>query len=387
MKTTNKNTQSNTQKAIAQLYTGKIDSMSIKLFVILFLLSGVLFLSGCKITTGSQEIPPTTIKLGQGDFNPVKIYERDGPAVVTIIGAEDNKALDQGSGFLISEDGKIITNAHVVLDEANEPVKQIFIEFSNGQRSEAKALQIDPDIDLAVLEADYPDNVSPLTLSKRTQFLPGEPVAAIGSPFGEAQSLSTGIVSAVDRNVESLTKFSIPNAIQTDASINPGNSGGPLIDSQGEVIGVNQQIISKSGGNDGVGYAIPAAAVEKLMRAVAAEKDNEHTYIGLTTQEVWKELGAELNIPSGSLLIADILPNSPAGKAGLKGGNSIIYFQGSQIATGGDALVRIDGKRLKQADDLSTILDTKSPGDKVRLTIVRNGKKKNIKITLSSRPA
>ncbi len=216
-----------------------------------------------------------------GGFDPAQIYERLSPGVVTIISIfdggssilEDGGEGGQGSGFVLDERGYVATNAHVVTTEADGGrAEQVFVEFSDGNRLAAEIVGADPNADVALLKVD-PEGLSltPLALGASNSIAVGEPVAAIGSPFGERQSLTIGVVSATDRNIRSLTRFAIGNAIQTDAAINPGNSGGPLLDGQGRVIGINAQIKSQSGGGEGVGFAIPVDAVRRSLRELRAE--------------------------------------------------------------------------------------------------------------------
>ena len=214
----------------------------------------------------------------KGGFDPAQIYDRLSPGVVTILSVFDGGAslLDsggeggQGSGFVLDGDGYIATNAHVVTSDSGARAKQVYVEFSDGNRVEAKIVGVDPNADVALLKVD-PQGLSltPLKLGVSHRIAVGEPVAAIGSPFGERQSLSIGVISAIDRNIESLTRFQIGNAIQTDAAINPGNSGGPLLDAHGRVLGINAQIKSQSGGGEGVGFAIPVDAVRRSLQRAA----------------------------------------------------------------------------------------------------------------------
>ena len=217
----------------------------------------------------------------KGGFDPAQIYDRLAPGVVTILSLFEGGAsiLDdggeggQGSGFVIDGEGYIATNAHVVTSDSGGRAEQVFVEFSDGNRVEAKIVGVDPNADVALLKVD-PSGLSltPLRLGVSHGIVVGEPVAAIGSPFGERQSLSIGVISAIDRNIESLTRFQIGDAIQTDAAINPGNSGGPLLDAHGRVLGINAQIKSQSGGGEGVGFAIPVDAVSRSLRELRAQR-------------------------------------------------------------------------------------------------------------------
>ncbi len=216
-----------------------------------------------------------------GGFDPRQIYERLSPGVVTVISIFDGNGFQvgedgsggQGSGFVLDGQGYVATNAHVVTEEDElDRAEQVYVEFSDGNRVEADIVGVDLNADVALLKVD-PGGLSltPLRLGSSHDISVGEPVAAIGSPFGERQSLSVGVVSAVDRNISSLTRFGIGDAIQTDAAINPGNSGGPLLDAKGEVLGINAQIKTDSGGGEGVGFAVPVDAVRRSLDELRAE--------------------------------------------------------------------------------------------------------------------
>jgi S1-C subfamily serine protease len=213
-------------------------------------------------------------------------------------------------------------------------------------------------------------------------------VAAIGSPFGEDQSLSIGVVSATNRTVEGLTNFGIDNAIQTDASINPGNSGGPLLDSKGQVIGINEQIASSSGSNSGVGFAIPVTSVRYSLDQLKANGKVEYAFLGVTSESLYPQLAEHLSIDSKSgALITDVVNGSPADKAGLHGSTGETTFQLQHIKTGGDVVIAVDGKPVFQNNDLSELIAAHKPGDTVTLDILRDGHPASVQVTLGSRPA
>lgn len=354
--------------------------------LLLGLLLPALLLSGCVAAERGSNKETIVVRTEEGGFNPVKIYQEDSPAVVTVL-ALGAGASGQGSGFLVSRDGKIVTNAHVLTGlDGRRVASKIYIEYKSKARKSARVLLVDRNSDLALLKAEVPGGVDPLQLSERRRFLPGEPVAAIGSPFGQSQSLSTGIISAVGRSVQSLTNFTIDNALQTDASINPGNSGGPLLDSAGEVIGINQQIQTQSGGNDGVGYAIPVSALQRLLRAAEQGEEVEYAYLGVASQDVWADLAKKLQVPFPSALIAEVVDGGPAQEAGLRGGERRIMFQGGQVAIGGDVLLSIDGQRVGGASDVAEAITSRSPGDEVEIVYYRDGKKRSTVVTLGRRP-
>jgi S1-C subfamily serine protease len=216
----------------------------------------------------------------------------------------------------------------------------------------------------------------------------GQPVAAIGSPFGEQQSLSSGIVSATNRSVRSLTQFQIEGAIQTDASINPGNSGGPLLEAGARVVGINQQIETNSGANNGVGFAVPVSAVKRSLAQLERKGSVEYAYIGVSTQALYPQLAAKLGLDTdhGGLL-AEVIPGGPADDASLKGGDEKVRFQGIPYQAGGDTILAVDGRQVVEPDDLARYISNFQPGEKVKLDVLHgNGDRETVEVTLSKRP-
>jgi S1-C subfamily serine protease len=353
--------------------------------------------SGTTDTTTEQVV----VQSGDGDFNAAGIYERAAPAVVTVLSIFGENAsplgggAGQGSGFVISDEGEIVTNAHVVTTGGAgngggrlKPANQVFVEFSDRNRLEAEIVGYDGDADVALIEVDPSGlDLKSLQLSDRNEYAVGEPVAAIGSPFGEEQSLSLGIISATDRSIQSLTQFTVDNAIQTDASINPGNSGGPLLDGQGDVIGVNQQIETSSGTNSGVGFAIPVSAVNYSLEQLRENGSVDYAYLGVTTQAVWPQLADHLDLDTETgALISEVVPDGPADDAGLNGADGEETFQGAPIETGGDVIVAVDGQRLETESDLAELISRQRPGQTVTLEILRDGGSEEIDVELEPRP-
>jgi S1-C subfamily serine protease len=353
-------------------------------------------------SNGAQQV---VVQAGSGDFNPAQIYKDVSPGVVTIISVFDTSgnsilgsgsSAGQGSGFVVDKDGDIVTNAHVVtsgghLNGGGTPreAKQVFVEFGDRNRVPAQIVGFDADADVALIKVD-PDGLDlrPVPLSDRSAFAVGEPVAAIGSPFGETQSLSIGVISAINRTVEGLTNFGIDNAIQTDASINPGNSGGPLLDAKGEVIGINEQIASSSGSNSGVGFAIPVTSVRYSLDQLKADGKVEYAYLGVTSESLYPQLAEHLNLDTDSgAMITDVVNGSPADDAGLKGSTGEDTFQLQQVKTGGDVVLAVDGQPVLENNDLSKLVARHKPGDTVTLEILRDGNKQDVDVTLGSRPA
>jgi S1-C subfamily serine protease len=344
------------------------------------------------------EAPPQVprelaIETGSPGFNAAAIYREVSPGVVTIrsvFGGSEGGA--EGSGFVLDPNGEIVTNAHVVTEEESDggraPAKEVFVEFSNRNVLEAQILGFDPFADVALLKVEpegFP--LHPLEFGNDAELEVGEPVAAIGSPFGEQRSLSVGVVSATDRAVKSLTQFEIEGAIQTDASINPGNSGGPLLESEGRVVGINQQIETNSGANDGVGFAVPTTAIERSVEQLREKGHAEYAYIGVSSQPLYPQLAHELGIDSEfGALVARVVPGGPADKAGLQGADGSIQFQAAEYETGGDVIVEVEGHKIVQPDALIRAVGEKEPGEKLQLTILRDNKRKTIDVTLGKRP-
>jgi S1-C subfamily serine protease len=336
----------------------------------------------------------------EGGFDAGEIYNRLSPGVVTVISLFDGGPLlgddegegGQGSGFVLDGQGYVATNAHVVTTgraPRDRRAKEVFVEFSDGNRVKARIIGDDPNADVALLKVNPRGlSLTPLRLGSGRGLDVGEPVAAIGSPFGERQSLSVGVISALDRNIESLTAFQIGNAIQTDAAINPGNSGGPLLDSRGRVLGINAQIRSRSGGAEGVGYAIPVDAVRRSLRELREDGRVDYGFLGVTSQSLYPQLAERLGLDGrNGALIVDVQDGSPAEDAGLKAGDRKIEFQGSRnIPEGGDVIVAVDGRELTRRDDLADLISAKSAGDEVELEVIRGDDRRTVKVELGKRP-
>ena len=293
-------------------------------------------------TTTTEQV---VVQGSNGDFNAAEIYERAAPGRGhgdldlrrrrrRASAAEAPARARASSSPTTARSSPTPTwsprAARATAAASRSEANQVFVEFSDRNRVPAEIVGFDPDADVALIKVDPEGlDLTPLPLSDREEYAVGEPVAAIGSPFGERQSLSIGIVSAIDRSIESLTAFSIDNAIQTDASINPGNSGGPLLDGKGEVIGINQQIETQSGSNSGVGFAIPATAIRYSLDQLREDGEVEYAYLGVSTQGVYPQLADELDIDSDTgALISAVVPGGPADKAGLQGSDGEQTFQG-----------------------------------------------------------
>jgi S1-C subfamily serine protease len=336
-----------------------------------------------------------------GGFDPAAIYDRLSPGVVTILSLfeggpsllDDGGEGGQGSGFVLDGDGYIATNAHVVTtDRGDSTVRadEVFVEFSDGNRVAARIVGHDPNADVALLKVEPAGlSLTRLRLGHSESISVGEPVAAIGSPFGERQSLSIGVISALDRTIQSLTQFEIGDAIQTDAAINPGNSGGPLLDAEGRVIGINAQIKSQSGGGEGVGFAIPVDAVRRSLQELRDKGRVDYGYLGVETLTIWPQLAERLDLDvEVGALVQEVVDGSPADDAGVEAGTDEISFQGQdEIATGGDLIVGVNGKRLTREHDLADEISAHATGEKVQLAVIRDGDRRTVEVELGRRPA
>lgn len=334
-------------------------------------------------------------------FDAEGLYRRLAPGVVTVISVFDGSSSipgkggegGQGSGFVLDGEGYIATNAHVVTNGAGGAVKRaksVFVDFSDGNRVGGKVVGVDLNSDVALLKVD-PGGLSltPLSLGASNALKPGAPVAAIGSPFGERQSLSVGVISATDRNIDSLTNFTIGNAIQTDAAINPGNSGGPLLDAGGRVLGINSQIKSSGGGGEGVGFAVPVDAVRRSLSELRRSGKVSYGYLGVSALALYPQLAERLKLPVKSgALVQKVVGGAPAEGAGLRAGGDKIEFQGDKgIKSGGDVIVSVNGRPVTRHDNLSDLVARHAEGDRVRLEIIRGGSRKTIEVKLGKRPA
>ena len=291
-----------------------------------------------------------------------------------------------GSGFVLDKEGHIVTNYHVV-----DGADKVEVTFIDGTTVRAKVVGTDPSSDLAVIQADVKSSLlQPVELGDSSALVVGEQVFALGNPFGLDWTLTSGIVSAVGRTIQSGTSnYSIPEVVQTDAAINPGNSGGPLLDRNGRVIGVNAQIVSQSNSSSGVGFAIPVNIVKRVVPALI--KDGHYTYawLGITGTSLTLDLNEAMNLSADQrgVLVQDVTQGGPAEKAGVQVGQSQATVNGRQITTGGDVIIAVDGQPVTGMDDvIDYLFNNKQPGDKMTLTVLRNGQQKDIQLTLGERP-
>jgi S1-C subfamily serine protease len=319
------------------------------------------------------------------------LYARENPSVVniTIYGQQGRQvaALGEGSGFVFDASGDIVTNAHVV-----QHADQLEVTFSDGTVLAAKIVGQDLNSDLAVVKVDQlPANAQPLALAQMSDLAVGETVVAIGNPFGLDGSISKGIISALGRNISSLTSFSIPEAIQTDAAINPGNSGGPLLDLAGHVVGVNAQIATggTSSSNSGVGFAIPVNIVSKVIPELIKNGKYDWAWLGIRGGNVTPSLVDAMKLPvNRGAYVVEASAGGPAAQAGLRGAGTSSTVNGRAVQTGGDVITAINGQPVNAFDDLLIYIALQTqPGQDVTLSIVRDGQSQDVKLRLGSRPA
>jgi S1-C subfamily serine protease len=325
-----------------------------------------------------------------------EIYKRDGPGVVFISAEvttqqespfglpQEQRGQATGSGFVIDEQGHVLTNAHVV-----EGASKIEVAFGDRNSVDAKLLGSDASTDVALLKVKASKKVlKPLNLGDSSKLEVGDSVVAIGNPFGLDRTVTTGIVSALQRKLEAPNGFTIDNVIQTDAAINPGNSGGPLLDSLGRVIGINSQIATGGGGGGsiGIGFAVPINTAKKISDQLKEKGRVEHAFLGVTGLAITKSMAENLNLPTAEGVLVQ-QTSGPARKAGVKGGDTPVSIGGADILLGGDVLVAIDGKKVRSMDDVIGVVSSKKPGSEVTLELRRGDQKRSVKVKLGDRPA
>jgi S1-C subfamily serine protease len=313
----------------------------------------------------------------------VAFIQADGVSESSVFGQEEGGTAT-GSGFVVDEDGTIITNAHVV-DGADD----VTVSFEEGGDSvDAEVKGVDPDTDIAVLKID-PSEVEDLTvlpLGDSSELEVGDPVVAIGNPFGLQRTVTTGIVSALQRQIDAPSGFSISNVVQTDASINPGNSGGPLLDAQGRVIGINSQIATGGGqGSVGIGFAVPINTAKSLLPQLREGKEIERAYLGVRMATVNEDVASEADLPVDSgALVETVEEGTPAADAGLRGTETDELS--GDITQPGDLIVSINGDAVRSADDVVAAVAAMQPGDTAELEVYRGDEKRTISVKLGERP-
>ncbi len=353
-----------------------------------------------RTTTVVQQAPLTRAASDTSStkgLTPRDIYKRDAPGVVNVkaqivqqvdspfgFGPSQQRGLATGSGFVLDKSGYILTNAHVI-----EGASKVTVQFEDNKTADGRVVGKDTSTDVALLKVDPAGlQLKPLQLGDSSTVQVGDPTIAIGNPFGLDRTLTTGVVSALQRRIDAPNGFSIDNVIQTDAAINPGNSGGPLIDATGRVIGINSQIATGGGGNGnvGIGFAVPINTAKKVVPQLRQSGRVTRAYLGITGLTVDKSLDS-LNLATTSgVLVQTVAPGSPAAKAGLRGGSAQATLDGTDIMLGGDVIKRIDGRPVSTMDDVVSVVNDHKPGQSVSLQVLRDGQPKTVSITLGQRP-
>jgi S1-C subfamily serine protease len=331
-----------------------------------------------------------------------EIYERAAPGVVRVNATMNSTSFaprvvpsDQspttpqssalGSGFVIDKAGHIVTNYHVV-----EGANEVTVSFSNRDTVKAEVVGTDPSTDLAVLRVDASASaLTPLPLGNSDRVAVGDPVVAIGNPFGLDRTVTSGIVSAVQRLITAPNRFTIDHVIQTDAAINHGNSGGPLLNSRGQVIGVNSQIETgdTNTGNVGVGFSVPSNTVKDVVAQILKTGRVDHAYLGISGQAVTADVADKYNLAAKQgVLVESVTNESGADKAGLKAGKTRVVVAGETFVLGGDIIVSFDGKKISSIEQLRDAVAAHKPGDKVRVVIYRDASKTSVTVTLGRQP-
>jgi len=395
------------KKLTGSVYVAAGVSLAIALILLVGMLAGgVLVQAGVNSPVQAATLPQTASDsdlMGAFEQSMVKVYQDTLPSVVSIrvtqsAGIGDLSGIlpknhpeffnqGSGTGFVWDDQGHIVTNNHVV-DKAS----QIEVYFADDTWAKAKLVGTDPDSDLAVIKVDLPaGKLKPVTLGDSSKLKVGQMAIAIGNPFGQEFTMTSGIISGIGRIIRGGNSgFSIPEAIQTDASINPGNSGGPLLNRQGEVIGINAQMMSESGSSAGIGFAIPVNIAKSIVPGLISGKSHEYAWLGISGGDVtpalaeFRKLGANVK---GAVVIST-MENSPAAAAGIKGRDESLAEDSDGFRYGGDIITAIDGTPINNIDDLVTYLvDKTQPGDKVKLDVIHNnGKTATVTVTLGKRP-
>jgi S1-C subfamily serine protease len=340
-----------------------------------------------KASSGKSD---TVARIYQADSAGVAFIEAERPAKppspFDFFGLPRGGGTATGSGFVIDTGGPILTNNHVVAGAGT-----IRVKLGNSNTSyDAKKVGADPATDLALLKIDAPSSeLHPLALGDSSSVQVGDPVVAIGNPFGLDRTATTGIVSARQRQIQAPNGFAISNVIQTDASINPGNSGGPLINSSGQVIGITSQIETAGGGGSvGIGFAIPSNTAREVVSQLEQNGTVEHAFLGISGTTITSDIARALNLPVKSgVLIEDAVKGGPADKAGIRGGSTTATIQGVDLRLGGDIVTEVDGHKINSMDQVVNIVNAAKPGDTLDVTVRRGADTKSFTVTLGDRPS
>jgi len=335
--------------------------------------------------------PEQAFAMTEDERNNIAVYEKvaDGVVNITSIAVQMDfffnafPSQGSGSGSIIDAKGHILTNHHVVAN-----AQKLEVTLADGSKWPAKEVGTDPDNDLAVIKIDAPrEKLKVVAMGDSKNLKIGQKVLAIGNPFGLARTLTTGIISSLGRTIRSEGGTLIEDVIQTDAAINPGNSGGPLLDSEGEIIGINSAIISPSGGNVGIGFAVPVNTARRIIPELIAKGYVTYPWIGATIQSLIPEVAQylKMKIERGAM-IGEVVKGGPADMAGLKGGQRRVQVGNTVVIVGGDVVVKADQLEIKTNDELIRYIREKKPGDTVLFRVFRKGSFTEVKVTLGERP-
>jgi S1-C subfamily serine protease len=358
--------------------------------------------SGSTVTVAEPLSAPVDASEASNESNRVnQIYRRDGQGVAFIssqlkpeessglspFGESEGGGVATGSGILIDTEGHVLTNNHVV-----EGADKVEVKLGSSDTTyTAEVVGTDPATDVALLKVEAPaSSLHPLALGDSSNVEVGEPVVAIGNPFGLDRTVTAGIVSAIQRQIQAPNGFSISHVIQTDAAINPGNSGGPLIDSEGKVIGINSQIQTggSGDGNVGIGFAVPINTAREVVQQIEEHGEIKHAYLGISGGSITPDLAKALKLPEEEgVLVNEVVKGGPADEAGIKAGDTSATIEGASFRLGGDVITEVNGKKITGMEDVINAVNAASPGDKMELTVDRDGKPQTIDVTLGVRPA
>ena len=347
------------------------------------------------VLTAAHEAPlwtgPSTAQgagLSSDELNNIEIYKRAREATVNIVSTvlrrnwflEVFPEKETGSGMIIDKQGRILTNAHVVSGGA----QSLEVTLAGGRKYKAERIYVDRTSDMALIKINPSEDLKVLPLGDSDKLQVGQKVLAIGNPFGFDGTLTTGIVSSLNRDIHGETGETLEKMIQTDAAINPGNSGGPLLDSSGNVIGINTAIIGPSGANVGIGFALPINRAKEMIAAYQTGQRYGQATLGVETVFVQGDLAVELGLPeTGGLLIQKVVPGSAADEAGLRGPRRTVIMGGIyEVGIGGDLITAVEGQRIETRDALTRLLSRKRPGDRITVSVFRNGKSVDVKVAL-----
>jgi S1-C subfamily serine protease len=364
----------------------------VAVFGLLALMTGLVSTGGGTTTTrevvASGTTPAAAVTSNDEGGNTVsQIYKADANGVA-FIESKMAEGVASGSGVVLDDEGHVLTNNHVV--EGGEEIQVSF--ESEGRMYPAEVVGTEPNSDLALLKVDAPaSKLHPLKLGDSSKMEVGDPVVAIGNPFDLQRTVTSGIVSALQREIQAPDGVTINNVIQTDAAINPGNSGGPLINGNGEVIGINSQIYTGgegSDGNVGIGFAIPINTAKEEIAKLESGTADEHGFLGISGATITPELAGAFNLPvKEGVLVQQVEEGGPAAAAGIQGATTAAEVEGQEIGLGGDIITAIDGEKIASTEDLVKTISDAHAGETVEVTVIHGGKTATVSVTLAERPA